>query len=115
MLGFKSFICCLFLWFSIVAPLDFNGVTSRVDRQTEITISSNETDYEALIVDYHLETNRASWSLKTFKIAYNYLKDGLKFPNPETYDYKLLYLEICNTIPLSLTSRTIIFPFHFFT
>lgn len=113
--GFKIFIFSLFLWLSFASPKDFIGVSSNFDSQTEITISSHDTNDNALIVNNHLETNRANWVLKTFKIPYPHSNEKFKHSIAKTYDYKLIYLEIGNTIPLKLTSRTIIFPFHFFT
>lgn len=115
MLGLKSFICCLFLWFSIVSPGDFNGISSTIESKSELKISTHDTNHQALVVDNHLETNRADWSLKTFKIAYPFLNENIKYPRHQTYNHKLLYLEIGDYIPLRLTPRTIIFPFHSFT
>lgn len=113
--GFKIFIFSLFLWLSFTSPKDFIGVSSNFDSQTEIITSSHDTNDNALIVDNHLESNRANWSLKTFKIPYIQSDVKLQYPIAKTYDYKLIYLEIGNAIPLKLTSRTIIFPFHFYT
>ena len=115
MLDFKCFVFSLFLWLSCSSPQDFNGATSIFDNRTEITTSSNDTNHQAIIVDSHLETNQANRSFKTFKIPYIHSNYKVQQPNTETYDYKLLYIEIGEIIPLKLTSRTLIFPFHFFT
>lgn len=114
MLDFKCFIFSIFLWLSFGSPIDFNGATSLFDNQTEITTSFNDTNHQALLVDRHHETNRANWSFKTFKIPYINSNDKVQQSNAKTYDYKLLYIEIGEIIPLKLTSRTLIFPFHFF-
>lgn len=115
MLDFKCFIFSIFLWLSFGSPIDFNGATSLFDNQTETTTSSNDTNHQALLVDRHPETNQANWSFKTFKIPYIHSNDKSQQPNAETYNYKLLYIEIGEIIPLKLTSKTLIFPFHFFT
>jgi hypothetical protein len=115
MLGFKCFVCSLFLWLSFISPQQFDGVTLIADSQAEIISSSNEADHQTIIFDKHFETNQANWSLKTFKLPYVKSVDKVEQPKAKTYDYKLLYLEIGNSIPLQLTSRTIIYPFHFFT
>ena len=115
MLGLKSFICCLFLWFSIVSPGDFNGISSTIENKSELKISTNDTNHQALVVDNHLETNRADGSLKTFKIPYSFLNKTIKYPRHQTNNHTLLYVEIGDYVPLRLTSRAIIFPFHSFT
>ncbi len=115
MLGFKCFICSLFLWLSFYSPQDFNGGYSIIDSQVEKITSSNDNNHQALIVDGHLETNQANWSFKTFKIPFIPINDKISLPIAETYDFKLLYLEIGETIPLNLTSSKLIFPFHCFT
>jgi len=115
MAHFKCFIFSVFLWLSFSSPIDFNGVNALFDNQTEITASSNDTNHQALIVDTHHENNQANWSFKTFKTPFNPSTDKVQQPNAETYNYKLLYIEIGEIIPLKLTSSTLIFPFHFFT
>lgn len=115
MLGLKSFVCCLFLWFSIVSPGDFNGIPSTIEDKSELKISTNVTNHQALVVDNHLDTNRADGPLKIFKIAYPFLNLNSKYLGYQPYNQKLLYLEIGDYIPLRLTPRTIIFPFHSFT
>ena len=115
MLGFKCFICSLFLWLSFSSPQDFNGVSSTIDSQTEIISTSNDNHHQALIVEGHLETHQAHWSFKTFKTPFNTSNQKVSLPTAETYDYKLLYLEIGKNIPLKLTSSKRIFPFHCFT
>lgn len=115
MLGFKCFIFSIFLWLSFGSLQNFNGATSIFDNQAEITTSSNDTNHQALIVGKHLETNRANGAFKTFKIPYIHSNDKVQQPSADTYDYKLLYIEIGDIISLKLTSRTLIFPFHFFT
>lgn len=113
--GIKVFICSLFLWLSFASPQPFTGDSSIFDSQAEVITSANHTNNNALIVDNHLETNRANWSIKTFKIPYIQPNVKLKYSIAKTYDRKLIYLEIGNTIPLKLTPRIIIFPFHSFT
>ena len=115
MLGFKTFIFGLFIWLSFASPLDLNGQTSAFESQDEITISSYDTNHHALLVDNNHDSSRSTWSIKTFKLASNYLNDEIRFPKAGAYDSRLLYLEISENIPLQLTPRTIIFPFHFFT
>jgi hypothetical protein len=115
MLGFKCLIFSIFLWLSFAASPHLNEARSSFDSQTEITNSSNETNDQALVIDNHLELNQANWSLKTFKTPYTHSSNKLKQPNAETYNYKLNYLEIGNSITLKLTSRAILFPFHSFT
>ena len=110
MLGFKTFIFGLFIWLSFASPLDLNGQTSAFESQDEITISSYDTNHHALLVDNNHDSSRSTWSIKTFKLASNYLNDEIRFPKAGAYD-----LEISENIPLRLTPRTIIFPFHFFT
>ena len=115
MLGFKCFIFSFFLWLSFVSPQQFDGTTSVFDSQAENISSSYDANHQVLIFDNQIQTNQADCSLKTFKLPYIHSEEKVKQPNAKTYDYKLLYFEIGNTIPLRLTSRTIIFPFHFFT
>ncbi|PQJ81457.1 hypothetical protein [Polaribacter glomeratus] len=115
MLYFKCFIFSLILWLSFTSSLQLNEATSTFDRKTEIKNLSNNINHQALIVDAHLEINSANWSGKTSKIPNNYLENKLKQPVAETYNYKLVYLAIGNRIPLKLTSKIILFPFHFFT
>jgi hypothetical protein len=115
MFGFKCFIFSFFLWLSFASPEHFNGVTSTLDNQVEITTSSIDFNNQALIVCNHLKTNRVNFTLKTFKIPYTYSNDKLLHHIDKTYDYKLIYLEIGNAIPLKLTFRKLLFPFHFFT
>ena len=115
MFGFRVFICILLVCLSVVSPQEFSGETSPIESQTELAISSNNSNQSALIVDNHLEVNRVNWSLKTFKIASHFLNDTSDNLNADTYQHKLLYIEIGNTIPLKLTPSTIIFPFHTFT
>lgn len=115
MLDFKCLIFSFFLWLSFTAYLHSNEAFSTFDCQTEITNSSNNTNDQSLIIDSHLELNQVNWSLKTFKTPYTHSSNKLKQPNAETYNYKLNYLEIGNSITLKLTSRAIIFPFHSFT
>lgn len=115
MLHFKCFIFSIFLCLSFSSSQDFNRASLLFDNLTEITTWSNDTNHQALIVDRHLATNQANWSFKTFKIPYIHSNYKVKQHNAETYNYKLLYIEIGEIIPLKLTSRTLIFPFHFFT
>lgn len=115
MLGFKCFICSLFLWLSFGSPQNFNGVPSTIDSQTEIINSTTGTLPQALIIGGHFQTHQANWSVKTFKTPFISSNDKVSLPTAETYDFKLLYLEIGNYIPLRLTSSKIIFPFHCFT
>ena len=115
MLGLKTFIFSLFICLSFSAPIDFKRVNTTIESQLEVTMSSLENDHQALIVENNFQISQANWSLKSFKLVYNYLSENSNSPKANSYDYKLLYLEIGNTIPLKLTARTIIFPFHFFT
>ena len=115
MLDLKCFIFSIFLWLSFGSLIDFNGATLLLDKQTENISSPYDTNYQVVIVDRHLQTNQANWSFKTFKRPYIQSNDNVKQPNAETYDYKLLYIAIGEIITLKLTSRTLIFPFHFFT
>jgi hypothetical protein len=115
MLGFKCLIFSFFLWFPFTTSPHSNEAPYTFDCQTEITNSSNDTNNQALIIDSHLELNQANWSLKTFKTPNTHSNNKLKQPNAETYNYKLNYLEIGNSITLKLTSTAIIFPFHSFT
>ena len=115
MLGIKCFICSLFLWLSFGSPQDFNGVSSTIDSQSEIHSTTNDNHHKAIIVYGHLETYQANWSFKTFKAPFIPSNYGVSMPTAETYDYKLLYLEIGKTIPLKLTVSKLIFPFHCFT
>ena len=115
MLGLRIFICSLFVWLSFASPQEFSGEPSTIESQTQLTVSSSGFDHHALIVDTHFELNRVNWSLKTFKIASHFLNDTSDNLNADTYQHKLLYIEIGNTIPLKLTPSTIIFPFHTFT
>jgi hypothetical protein len=115
MLHFKCFIFSIILWLSFGSSQDVNGDTSLFDNQTEITTTSNDTNHKALIVDTHYENNWVNRSLNTFKNSFNLFNVKVHQPNAETYNYKLLYIDIGEIIPLKLTSRTLIFPFHFFT
>lgn len=115
MLGFKYFICSLFLWLSFGSPQDFNGVSSTIDSPTEIIAFTKDNHHLALIVDGHFETHQAHWTVKTFKTPFIPSNHKVSPPTAETYDFKLLYLEIGKTIPLKLTSSKLIFPFHCFT
>jgi hypothetical protein len=115
MLHFKCFIFSIFLWLSFGTSQDVNGVTSLFNNQAEILTSSNDINHKALIVDTHNENNQANWSYKTFKTPFIPSNNKVQQPNAETYNYKLLYIDIGEIIPLKLTSRTLIFPFHFFT
>lgn len=115
MFGFKIFICSLFVWLSYASPQEFSGEISTIENQKEILISSLDFNHHALIVDDHLEPIRVNGGLKTFKIASHNLNVSSENPKDENYDHRLLYLEISNAIPLKLTPREIIFPFHSFT
>ncbi|SDB31613.1 hypothetical protein SAMN03097699_0664 [Flavobacteriaceae bacterium MAR_2010_188] len=115
MLGFKYFICSLFLCLSFGSPQSFHGVSSTIDSQTEIISTTSDNHHQALLVDGHFETHQANWSFKTFKTPFIPSNHKVSLPSAETYDYKLLYLGISKTIPLKLTSSKLIFPFHFFT
>ena len=115
MLGLKYFICSLFLWLAFLSHPQVDGVEMVFDGPLEVITPSNDINGQALIVDNHFKTNRAFWSFKTFKPHYLYVVDSVQAPIALTYDYKLLYIEIGNTIPLQFTSTRLIFPFHFFT
>lgn len=115
MLGLKTFIFSLCIWLSFSSPIDFNGVNLTIESQAEITISTFDSNHQALLVENHLEIGQANWSLKTFNLVYDYLSENFKHLQSDSYDYKLLYLEIGDTISLTLTPRVIIFPFHTFT
>lgn len=115
MLYFKCFIFSLILWLSFSSSLQLNEATSTFDRKTEIKNLSNNINHQALIVDTHLEINSAISSGKTSKIPNSFFENKRKQPVAETYNYKLIYLAIGNRIPLKLTSKIILFPFHFFT
>jgi hypothetical protein len=115
MLHLKCFIFSIFLWLSFGASQDFNGVTSFFHNQAEISTSSNDINHKALIVDSHNENNPVNWSYKTLKIPFIVSNNKAQQPNAEIYNYKLLYIDIGEIIPLKLTSRKLIFPFHFFT
>ncbi|WP_339658734.1 hypothetical protein [uncultured Polaribacter sp.] len=115
MLKIKCFIFSLFLWLSFTTTSPKNAVNTAFYSQLEIKKLSNNTNQYALIVDNTLKVNRDNWTLKNFKIPFKLTKNKLKQPIAKTYDYKLNYLSIGETIPLKLTSTTIIFPFHFFT
>ncbi|SDB26935.1 hypothetical protein SAMN03097699_0406 [Flavobacteriaceae bacterium MAR_2010_188] len=114
MLGFKYFICSLFLGLYFGSPPSVNGVLTSIDSQTEIISITSDNHHQALFVDRHLETHQANWSFKTFKTPFIPINDKVSLPTAETYDYKLLYLGIGKTIPLKLTSSKLIFPFHSF-
>ncbi|MBP0904026.1 hypothetical protein ACFSKN_09255 [Mariniflexile gromovii] len=115
MLGFKYFICSLFLWLSFSSPQEFYGASSNIDIKVDSITSSNGNKHQALIVDGYLEINQANWSFKTFKIPFIPINYKVLLSIAESYDFKLLYLEIGKNIPLKLTSSTLIFPFHCFT
>ena len=115
MLGFKCFIFSIFFGLSLGSLKEFNGSTSLFDNQLEIATSSKHIIYKSLIVDCYLKTNPPSWSFNIFKIPYLHLNDNVKLTITKTHDNKLSYLEIGDNIPLKLTSRILIFPFHFFT
>ena len=114
MLAFKCFIFSIFLLLSFGSLENFNGASLFFDSQGESTFSSNNDNHRSLILDRHLKTNQANWFFKTFKTPNIYYIDNVPQPSAEAYNYKLLFLEIQNSIPLKLTPRTIIFPFHFF-
>ncbi len=115
MLGFKYFIFSLFLWLSLTTPPQLHGVPIIFDSQAELITTSSDINHQALIVDNQLETHRANWSFKTLKIPYTHFLESIETYNAQKYDYKLLYIEIGDAIPLNLTIRKLIFPFHYFT
>lgn len=115
MLVFKCFICSLFLWLSFSSPQEFNGDRSIFDSHVDSITTSNSSKHQALLVRGYLETNQAHGAFKTFKLPFRPFYNEVSLPTAQSYDYKLLYLEIASTIPLKLTVKTLIFPFHFFT
>jgi hypothetical protein len=115
MLGFKSLIFSLFLWLYFTAPLYLDGTLSIFDTQPKITTSFNETNNQALLVKEQLETNRANCTVRVFQATNPVLNETLKLTEAESYASKLTYFKIGNTILLKLNTRTLIFPFHFFT
>lgn len=115
MLGFKYFIFSLFLWLSLTTPPQLHGVPMIFDSHAELITTSSDINHQALIVDNQLEIHRANWSFKIFKVPYTHLNDSIATLKAQIYDHKLLYIEIGDAIPLKLTTKKLIFPFHFFT
>lgn len=115
MLGLKCFICSHILWLFFVSAPQVDGVALNFESRSELSTLYNDTNHQALIVANHLDTPRANWSFKTIKIPCTFLNYQKQLPIADAYDYKLLYIKIVETISLKLTSRTLIFPFHFFT
>lgn len=115
MLDLKCFIFSLFLWLSFTATPLVNAANTSIDNNLEIKKLSKSNNDHAIIVDNTLETNRDNWTFKSLKTPYKLTNNKLQQPHSSNYDYKLIYLRISKTIPLKLTSRAIIFPFHFFT
>lgn len=115
MLSIKCFICSLFLWLAFFSPMQIEGNTAYFEKPLAHITASSDTNYNALIVDNHLNTHRVNWSSKTFKIPYSALNNKFQQSIVSLYDCKLLYVKIGNVIPLHFTSRTLIFPFHSFT
>lgn len=115
MLKIKCFIFSLFIWLSISSSLPKIAVNTSFDSKLEIKNLTNNNNQHALIIDNTLKINRENCSLKNFKTPFKHIKNKQKQPIAKSYDYKLIYLSIGETLPLKVTPRTIIFPFHFFT
>ncbi|QQX76147.1 MULTISPECIES: hypothetical protein [Aequorivita] len=115
MLGFRIFIFSLFIWLSFVAPTQSIGLPSIEENPSEISVSANEANNNALIVDGYFKTQYSNGALRTFKVPYSPSNTSLQLFIAKSYTHKLRYFEIGKSIPLRLTSRTIIFPFHFYT
>ncbi|TVZ59896.1 hypothetical protein NA63_2438 [Flavobacteriaceae bacterium MAR_2010_105] len=115
MLGFKCFIFSLFLLLSFDSSQYINNNTSLFESEAEITSFTDGTNHQAYVVDPLLESNQGYYSFKTYKIPFVCCKHKASQFTEKTYDYKLLYIKIGDGLPIQLTSRTLIFPFHFFT
>lgn len=115
MLGLKYFALSLLLLLSLNTSQYSNDMISVLDHQTELTASANDTHHQAVVVDAFLESNEGNSSFKTFKLPYIGCHQKAPQRLAATYNHKLLYLKIGDGLPLQLTSRTLIFPFHFFT
>ncbi|RIA09537.1 hypothetical protein OE09_1375 [Flavobacteriaceae bacterium MAR_2010_72] len=115
MLGLKCFAFSLFLLLSIDSSQYINNNTSLFESEAEITSFSDEINHQAFVVDPLLESNQGNCSFKTYKIPLFYCNHSTPQPTATTYDYKLLYIKIGDGLPIHLTSRILIFPFHFFT
>ncbi|PHR13129.1 MAG: hypothetical protein COA40_06395 [Aequorivita sp.] len=90
-------------------------MSSIEESPSEISVSPNEANHNALIVDGYFKPQHTNGSVRTFKVPYSPSNTSLQLFIAVSYNHKLTYFEIGKSIPLRLTSRTIIFPFHFYT
>lgn len=115
MLGFKCFISGLLLWLSTDHYQEFNTTLSNHETQLDTVISPINKKHQALIIEVNFNLHQANWPFKTLKTPGVPLKNRALLNNADTFDHQLLYFNISNTIPLQLTTRKLIFPFHCFT
>lgn len=115
MVGLRIIVFSLFIWLSFSAPVQSIGLSSIDDSPSGISVSSSGVNHNALIVDSYFKPHHTNGSLRSFKIPYAPSNTSVQLFIAESYTHKLTYFEIGKSIPLRLTSRTIIFPFHFYT
>ncbi len=115
MVRFNCFIFNLIIGLFLFLPQNIVGSLPIFNNQVEVIYSSGDDQNVPLVFDSGIETNQIPFAPKASKLPMVQFFNTTEHLNYVTNEDKLLYFGIGNAIELKLTSRIIIFPFHFFT
>ena len=115
MLVLKYVISGLLLWLSVGQHQEFDNTSLSPDLHSDTVTSSIHKKHHGLISDISFELNPVDLLYKTSKTSFGFVKNRVLRNANETYNHELLYFKIGSNIPLQLTTRKRIFPFHCFT
>lgn len=103
------------LWLSFANVQAFDIALSSTDVNADTITSGIYEKHQGLIPDIRFEWSSIDVFYKTPKVSFGTAKSKLLTDTTSTCQYELLYFKIGSHIPLQLTTRTRIFPFHCFT
>jgi hypothetical protein len=115
MLVFKCFISGLLFWLSFANQQEFFRATSNPQLKPETVTPAIHKKQQGLISEVQFEFNLTDVLSKTLKTSFGSLNNKVFLNLIVAYNHKLLYFKIGSNIPLQLTTRKRIFPFHCFT
>ena len=115
MLVLKYVISGLLLWLSVGHHQEFDNASLSPDLHSDTVTSAIHQKHQGLNADVSFELNPVDLLYKTSKTSFGFVKNRVLISVDETYHRELLYFKIGSNIPLQLTTRKRIFPFHCFT
>lgn len=115
MVRFNYFHFNLLIGLFLFLPQNIIRTLPNFDNRVEVIYASDDNQKTPLVFDLGIETNQVPFAPKTSKLPMFQYFNRAEHLSYVTHEPKLLYIGIGNAIELKLTSKDIIFPFHFFT